>query len=1041
MEIDIKLRQQELSSKQKVVSFDSNNNNSALSNNEEDSFQKQTSEEDWRSLSPNEEIPKNDIDYSEIDKKRQQRDQQQVSAKLICEKLRDYQATDEATLAERRAEKLHRSNVATKNAMQLKGKHNGFYSNDLDHDNRDQKLDDNKRESGVRKNANGQNEEIQPMSIDPTLCHSSENINNITNSNCKSNKESSTLPASSINQTSQANAEETSITDLNEREEQTVNEEFTSSNSSFGPMSMSMPRQIDSLSDSQDLVSNNQDQESDTEDEPNSAQSGSVLTVINAKLDQNQDTTNKNTPSLNDNQKNSSWNGSSIDQNTLTSEINDQEIGEGEGEEKGNGKGRKGNRQDQDQEGDIIEDEQEEEGEEEEVEGGSNIGVAFESLHFDNDIKSSKQEQVDDELLIAPSPVKRPSVSKFNAKEVRSVCNFISAAVSDATRQVENFINPKSNNQLLLQTVMREIGGDNDEHSKDNADNRESTQNSSSNSIQRATFVCESSESINSSPLMNKDQELLDINQSSQVISDQAESKFKRTGLDLDGKGEEDVVQRELQNIDDLNEFEDEVPTADLSSIFEANVRREIERFETNATIKKSNGCKYANKNTLTEWRIAEEIRLFNAREMELKKRLKDTSRSYGGGSGSGDGGGAGDTNNSLSGGQQQTNNVVDLKSSQARQSRQNEAIFRFGKTLQIPKASSIESNSSSSNSSSSYTSMNNLGKSIKLSTTATSSLNTNGNCQQTTMISMHKFIASGGKRFVFTNTNTSPNQNFNNTASAVVTTASTLQNSLFTKSMSNLSISATNTNKTDLQSRVVDYKAVDSLKCKETPNVKPGIARKVIETFSRMQSSQDSLSSRINESQQSNVPATPTLATATATTMRHHLQSKQQHQMSSSSSLSISAEWKIQEELREMRAREAELRDQRSQMINSSLQISHNNQDDPSSTLLNGGSLENHLNVDLVTSGKQTTDDEQQLHKEPLSSGFSSECLYPIKQTIDSFRKLNSSSQQTTTTTNNKFANLAHQNNNYSAKVQRKPIQTRTEQQNNVPLDDYVSK
>lgn len=1052
MEMDMKLRQ-ELSSKQKLVSFDSNNNNSNKSNGEEDNNgNKQTSDEDWRSLSPNEEPTKNDINKNIInDKKRQV-----VSAKLICEKLRDYQATDEATLAERRAGKFERSkNVTAKDAMQnsKQQQQNGFNSKHFDHDSQDQKPDNghddyedsgdgDKCESHVPKNANGHNEEIQLMSIDPTLCHSSENISGIKNSNI-SNSESNNLQISSSSSITAAAAAVTATEDTNdinnsnEREEQTVNEEFSSSNSSFGPMSMSMPRQEDFLSDNQDLVSNNQDQQvSDTEDEPNSTQSGSVLTVINTKLDQNKSGSNKNVSSLNDNQKSLSWNGSSPDQNTLTSEIN--EVGEEEGMDDD-----MINRQDQD--GNISEDdggEKVNEGEkkDEDEEGGSNIGVAFESLQFDYDIKSSKQEQVDDELLIAPTPVKRPTASKFNANEVRSVCNFISAAISDATRQVENYMNLGSNHDQPTNSSHKDVGSTDNYH-QDVNDQENSKRNSSASSIQRATFVRESPEFNNSSSslIIEGDQDLLDnmTAQDDQVtgISEQG-GISKLDCLLSDTKQKEEEIEDEQ---DDLNGNEGvEVPTADLSSIFEANVRREIERFETNSTIKKSNGCKYANKNTLTEWRIAEEIRLFNAREMELKKRFEaDTGRSNGNGNG--------DTNNGLNG-QQQIGNVLDSKllssspATAARQNQQHEAVVRFGKTLQIPKASSTSDTSSSSisSSSSSSTSMNNLAKSIKLSTTAISS---NTNTQKTTVISMHKFIASGGKRFVFTNTNNNNNNSSSNQNSSNTTpVTTTLQNNLFTKSMSNLS---TSSNKNDLQSRVVDYKAIDSLKCKETPNVKPGIARKVIETFSRMQSSQDSLSSRVNESSQSNVIPTPnsTAAATTGTTNRQYLQP--QHQMSSSSCSSNSAEWKIQEELREMRAREAELRDQRSHMVNSSLQISHTNNQDylTSNDLYNGDSSENHLNIDSTINGKQTTtDEEQQPHKESLSLSFSSECLYPIKQTIDSFRKMNSSSQQATTTNSNFAMSTSHQNNNNClAKIQKKTIQVRTEQEN-ISSDDYVS-
>lgn len=550
-------------------------------------------------------------------------------------------------------------------------------------------------------------EEQQPpqqlMSIDPSLCHL-----NLHNSNSTDTLPSEQPLADSSGSLNNNNNDDKSSNSVHEehldlREEQSAQEEFSSSNSSFGPMSISIsvarsnvdkcgqvPCLAGQLDDKAKIVSDQEDEEL------NSTQSGSVLTVITNPVE------HKPTDPRESNERakldfraesESEDDRISCDADADNQPINSEKVNEDD---------------------------------------ASNIGVAFESLHFDTEVKSSRHEQVDGELLLAavgdqPRPTRPRSL--VGAREVKSVCNFIAAAISDATRQVDNLVNgAKPAAQLSDGAALTIV-----------------TQPDEVGSIERATFVQEPSGSS-----------LLD----------------------------------ELNPPTSL-----ESPRADLSSMFEANVRREIERFESNSAVRKAfgNGSKTLNNNGITERRIAEEIRLFNEREMELKQRYQDNQQQA-------------PTPTLTS----TTSNTSASTATGTHSKATHETIVRFGKSFQIPKATACSQESKMTMQ---------AGKAIKLSSSG-------GPKGSQATISMHKFIASGGRRFVLTEKLQQQ--------SAATATGPHLAGSQLTKSMLNLASEAEPDQPTPRATRA-DYKAVDSLNCKETPNVKPGLTRMVIETFSRM--------------------------------------------------------------------------------------------------------------------------------------------------------------------------------------------------------------
>lgn len=394
-----------------------------------------------------------------------------------------------------------------------------------------------------------------------------------------------------------------------------------------------------------------------------------------------------------------------------------------------------------------------------------NIGVAFESLQFDTEIKSSRTERVDEkpprsrnESNLRPLVLKEEEdnnehdekSTRFNAREVKSVCNLIDAAILDASKQVEELERAESD----------------------------------SNSVQRAAF-------------MKPDE-----------TKGQADDESKESELDTLGQLEQ----------------------ADLSEIFEANVRREIERFESNSNmLRRHLSCSNQATNKVGGL-IAREIHLFNEREKELKRRLKVSQPD---------------------------------KSPRQPPSSELESVVRFGKILQIPRNISKASNGTI--------------KQLGIALTSTSCKQN----EQPSTISMHKFIVSGGKRFLM--------------SSSAISAGSLGSQS---KSLGDLK---TNNHNTQQSSRPVDFKANDSLRFKETPNVEPGMARKVIETFARLQSSTESIKSNNSSSR------TPFFSSTIG--QSQPLNCVTSHNSNCQSS---SAELMILDELREMRVREAELRNQR---------------------------------------------------------------------------------------------------------------------------------
>lgn len=518
MEMEFKLRQQQqsalrankqqqpLNGHQKVVELDENNNrgsNNKHNNNnnngagdidgnqqqQQQQHQQQVqcaSDEEWRSLSPNVEPttlngPFNKS-FTNVATK-------QVSAELVCEKLRKYQASN-GKLGDKRPTTnghnelssagqmqdafmgtINESAIANGLSKQVPNRINSNNdNNNIDNNNTNKNSDDNLI------NSNCGHDETQLMSIDPTLCHSRGN---------ESQKESKTNDDSykfiNINSTNLAAcsslAEDLATTyNKHREEEQTVNEEFSSSsNSSFGPMSISLPREeslakagepaLENEANSSNVVAKQQINNSiSDEDDLSSAQSGSVLTVIN-KFDTTEQKNQVSSSSILDDKDRavvlSDLRKSSPKFSNNVNSIQSEQVTNSSsftmpnlmvsGSENNNNNN------------DVInpDDEDDPDG------SGSDIGVTFESLQFDNEIKSSKQEEVDDELLIAPMPVKRPALPKFNANEVKSVCHFITNAITDATRQVESYITGQGNSSTQQRT----------------------TDNNDMGSIQRATFI------------------------------------------------------------------------------------------------------------------------------------------------------------------------------------------------------------------------------------------------------------------------------------------------------------------------------------------------------------------------------------------------------------------------------------------------------------------------------------------------------------------------------------------------------------------------
>lgn len=260
-------------------------------------------------------------------------------------------------------------------------------------------------------------------------------------------------------------------------------------------------------------------------------------------------------------------------------------------------------------------------------------------------------------------------------------------------------------------------------------------------------------------------------------------------------------------------------------------------------------------------------------------------------------------------------------------------------------------------------------------------------------MISMHKFIASGGKKFIYTSATgggSSACLSQNNASSGIQAANQHQfgsQHSSMTKSMSNLS---------GIHRQSVDYRAIDSLTCKEVPNVEPGIARKTIETFSRMSSG----SSSKNDLFHNNHNCAPNAANVKSIGQQSGIfQRDYQTNLAANS-----AEWKIQEELRDMRAREAELRDLRNQRQSLTKETVANG--------INGADEVTEAVVCETEKGNEKSkahfgDDKNQgeFVKTLTATGSNpsvdqsgmglNDSLYPIKQTIDSFRRLDLSNQK----------------------------------------------
>lgn len=565
-------------------------------------------------------------------------------------------------------------------------------------------------------------EQQQPqlMSIDPSLCHS----NLCTSSDSSqseqlllgSAKPAATKLAGSLNSNNcDNNNDDKSSQNVHEeqldlREEQSAQEEFSSSNSSFGPMSISVSVARSNLDDSSQVSCLSQSKEdktksvSDQEDEElNSTQSGSVLTVITKPVELKPTYPRESNERANLEPRAQAELAGVQHNNHVNDDALDAEHDDDDDDHRLASI-------------DKVNDED-----------TSNIGVAFESLHFDTEVKSSRSEKVEGELLLTTvgdhggARSARPRTTVAGAREVKSVCNLIAAAISDASRQVDSLVNGKASsiqsNSMATHSPGLEV----------------ITQSDASSSIERATFVQEPSGSYPS---------------------------------------------------DELNLHASlESPRADLSSIFEANVRREIERFESNSSVRKApgSGSKALNSNGITERRIAEEIRSFNEREMELKQRYQEKQ-------------------------QQQQQVASPAPATGAPNSKAtHETIVRFGTSFQIPKATACSQDAKMTMQ---------AGKAIKLSSSG-------GPKGSQATISMHKFIASGGRRFVVT-------KKLQQQSGPHLAGSQQL-----TKSMLNLAGDSG-----DSGARAAtraDYKAVDSLNCKETPNVKPGLTRMVIETFSRM--------------------------------------------------------------------------------------------------------------------------------------------------------------------------------------------------------------
>lgn len=829
----------------------------------------------------------------------------------------------------------------------------------------------------------------------------------------------------------------------------------------------------------------------------------------------------------------------------------------------------------------------EEEQEEEDEEPEQDIGVAFESLHFDNEteltLRSSRSEQVPfeetgllsskaaktkqriehfedqyqqqkatipiararqnsnsnsnaiqcqdqdleraknwnlqeqqqdrDQELTDQEFVNRRSLMLESAKDVSSVCNLIDAAISDAHTQVNRFL--ASSNRQLGSNCTAEPPASGKKWSPNSKLHETGQQsNKRTDPLERASLVAVCAQAEDQEP----------------DLGNQAASEARMT--------------------------------CNLGSIFEANVRREIERFENNSiTLINNNNNKpqqrlfsststtnlnqnsqlQSNNNNQnksfnsgsTEWRIAEEIRLFNERESELKRRLgresgnmiksmqqpeqevaickanffqnQDKLGSEDKMNPNDEQGQGGQIMNMCLSINMNLNNQVTAKdthdnnnnninnlpkrplTNHNNSSQENpeelESIVRFGKILHIPKPAKNpqlisqkavdvkkqQSTSQVNRQRNEATSSDNSilqAKAVKLSTTSihhqstpsSSHANSTGSSNSSSTsssssISMHQFISTSGKRFLCTSaTSTSSskagiasNSSLCNSSSA----ASTLSSSSSSCSSSSVGSSVGShsmlNNIKQAHTRQVDFKASDSLACKETPVVEPGKARKVIESFSRLAADSIQQQHQAAPSNTNNVAKTAlTLNSNPNNNNNSYQQAKQNQQQqqaslissnSSSHSISIPAELKIQDELREMRAREAELRDQRSankhRQREQSQSIDTNHVTHPSSSA--GSTPPNPINDPINNKQpanskvKDSSSDERITAIDPTSlKNLSSEqqhnnlevgSLYPIKATIDSFRKLNNQSQsQSSQNTHNKIQQMQMQINHHQA-------------------------
>ena len=509
---------------------------------------------------------------------------------------------------------------------------------------------------------------IQPLSIDPTLCHVKAGSKHLEPS------DNLLLEAGALEQLEEDYCEE-----------QSTNEDFGSSNSSFGPMSVSTVARISSI-----------------EDEQGSARSGSVVTVINAN------SSNRHTEELEGEQSNSV------------------EILESGGQEES---------------GSNIGVAFESLQFDDEIKSSkSELVDEVRLLHVPkfsvgNKFRQQQQQQQQHQQQQAASVQKSfggaeaaesdgtriRSIGEFSSQETKSVSDFIRNAISDATRQVENLMKSSS-----CSSLNRKMEQDCDEskraatvvasspearaaalkfkqwdqeqqqqqqqrhlqhklqsprpnlaHRQPNDDcccsNGGSTKSlySSKLIIQHAKFVrrnCKIAanhqadserEATAGAQAEGTKQQQQQADSKVGLLSNQTESDIGHVPhLGERGGGTKANESNKLpeREFNGFPEGEQSVPSTDLSSIFVANVRREIERFESNtSTIRRQQLDKSSNDkvSSLTEWRIAEEIRSFNEREKELKQR---------------------------------TGGYRDEQRAETRRDQQHESIVRFGKTFWIPK-------------------------------------------------------------------------------------------------------------------------------------------------------------------------------------------------------------------------------------------------------------------------------------------------------------------------------------------------------------------